>query len=475
MPLTIDINRAVDLEGGALEQALGLKFVSGDMAAHRLNVTLRRGGAPADLTGATVLGRFVRADGATVDVYGEASGNVASVTFDSACYAVPGRLDINLQVTQGGATVTPLILHAVIRRGGTNVVVDPGGIIPDLSELLGKIDEVETAVFKADAASEGADAAAGEALRAGEAARLAAREASAAAGSIDGLTVSAETLPSTGQAEAAVSDADGHKHIAFALPRGIQGVRGTRTFTGAAVTGTSAAPAPYPTGIPEAVEGDRYQYVGPDHENIGNEYRCTLGGPPEAALWVYEQNLRGAPGEGAVNSVCRIYPDTWGNVALTGAELPAGPEDGLTVAEALEARVKVEDIADNLATTVAGKALDARQGKALSDALALKQDEIGSDNAASVRAALGLKLGATREVQRSTATIAASANSTVTVSIDFPAPFSGTPSVAVSLNTSAPADRTLAVTAVSATGMTVVLYNGTSYTGNLVVYWIAAY
>ena len=90
-----------------------------------INAELYRGGKPAGLSGATVLGRFLRADGATVEVQGQVTGNVASVTFDATCYAVPGRLDVSLQLTQSGVITTPLILHAMIRRGATNVIVDP--------------------------------------------------------------------------------------------------------------------------------------------------------------------------------------------------------------------------------------------------------------------------------------------------------------------------------------------------------------
>ena len=56
----------------------------------------------------------------------------------------------------------------------------------------------------------------------------------------------------------------------------------------------------------------------------------------------------------------------------TGADIPVSGTDATMIVEALEARVKTEDIANNLTTADAGKVLSALQGKLLADLLALK-------------------------------------------------------------------------------------------------------
>ena len=345
--------------------------------------------------------------------------------------------------------------------------------------LRGLISDMEQAKGAALEAVGEATASASGAAEAGRTALAAAAGADVSAAKLDNMTVDATPVAPGGAPTAAVSEVDGHKHVELGIPAGATGPQGP----GYTVKGRAYATAgELEAAVPSPAEGDQYNVGAAPPYHV---YRWT------GDAWEDQGQVQGQPGRDGVSPQAGVSKEgRAATITITDADgtTTATVTDGASAYELAVAQgytgtldewlaeiLRAEDIADNLTTAAAGKVLDARQGKALSDALALKQDEIGSDNAASVRAALGLKLGATREVQRSTATIAASANSTVTVSIDFPAPFSGTPSVAVSLNTSAPADRTLAVTAVSATGMTVVLYNGTSYTGNLVVYWIAAY
>ena len=77
---------------------------------------------------------------------------------------------------------------------------------------------------------------------------------------------------------------------------GLDGARGSLTYSGTAITGTSTTPTAYATGITSAIVNDRYQYNGVTEADIGNVYRCTLGGNDEIALWVYDTNIRGADG-----------------------------------------------------------------------------------------------------------------------------------------------------------------------------------
>lgn len=153
--------------------------------------------------------------------------------------------------------------------------------------------------------------------------------------------------------------------------------RAATTFSGTAVTGKDTAGRAYPTGIAAAVAGDRYFYNGTDEADVGSVYRCVLGGDEATALWAYDGNIRGIAGEGSVSFVNGRAPDGEGNAVITGAEIAQSEGSGTTVAEALEARLKKSEVYDGLDQEEAGYALDARQGKALTEALDEARTSLG--------------------------------------------------------------------------------------------------
>lgn len=84
-------------------------------------------GAEADLSGYSVKGQFVREDGTVVTVNsGTISGNVASITFSSGCYAVPGRLRAVVTLTKNSKPVSICETYFRVRESldGTIVVPD---------------------------------------------------------------------------------------------------------------------------------------------------------------------------------------------------------------------------------------------------------------------------------------------------------------------------------------------------------------
>lgn len=430
--MVIPINKQVDISQGALLSTLGLmnsgdELIQGDSYAHRLSVAVMNGDAQADLTGQAIVGKFIRSDGSTVTVVGSAAGNVASVDFPSFVYAYVGRLIITLSA--GGTSLVQL--HASVRTGSTNVVVDPGNVLPNLDEIQQVLLDVEDALNRIDAATDAAQTAA---TAAGTAAGL----ANAAAASLEGMTAIANTLAAGSQATAAVTKAGGHYVITFGIPQGPQGVRGTTAYSGTAITGTSATPTAYPTGIAEAIPGDQYFYNGAASADIGNVYRCTAGGDASTALWVFDRNTRGAPGSGAVSTVNGVQPED-GNVTLTGANIPVSAEDATTLPEALGG----------------------------------KQPVIDQSNAEAVRTALELKSGALTALQKGTATVAVTADATANVTVTFPVAFSATPNVVATLASPSPADRSVGVYNITATEMKLYVSNGTTFNGNLNVRWIA--
>ena len=515
--LTIDINRKIELSEGALEQPLGIKFVSGDKQAHRVNAELYRGGKPADLSGATVLGRFLRADGATVEVQGEVTGNVASVTFDATCYAVPGRLDVSLQLTQSGVITTPLILHAMIRRGATNVIVDPGNIISDLSELLEMIDDMDSAREAAAAATEtaleaagGASQAAGTAIASAEAADTAADGAlGAAAGAlaaaqealdagaradgsaakIDGMTVAASTLGAGQNATAVVSEVDGVIHIAFGIPRGDKGDKGD-PGQGLDIRGTYATVEALSAAVPSPEQGWMYN-VGASAPYSIYMWDTTLT-PPD---WRELGQLTAPPtvhvGSTAPTGGETVWVDPDAPEAgTTGADIPVGPEDARTLAEVLAGKLAISKAG---ATPFALVRFTADAGgiiplpTALGALYAPGTDEVarfgvlpvncggtGRATPAGAREALQLQNGALMIVKWGTFSATVGANENLTQQVQFDTAFPNYAlAVMVTAFTGNPRDISASAATLTLSGFTAFLGNRLAADRAASLYWLA--
>lgn len=121
-------------------------MLPGDDRGHTWEITCMVGKEPADLSGASVVGYFLRADGATVIVNGTVSDNVASVTLSPECYAVSGgmrglvRIDKNNQVVpiREGSFIVQLPI-------GAGAVISGGEAIPSLPALLAQIHTLQQA------------------------------------------------------------------------------------------------------------------------------------------------------------------------------------------------------------------------------------------------------------------------------------------------------------------------------------------
>ncbi len=74
------------------------------------------------------------------------------------------------------------------------------------------------------------------------------------------------------------------------------GVRASRITVDTGITGTSATPAAFNTGLSDSVIYDIY--ISTASGSIGNVYQCTLGGDESAALWQYKFTIpAGAAGD----------------------------------------------------------------------------------------------------------------------------------------------------------------------------------
>ncbi|MGN0976063.1 MAG: hypothetical protein ACI4OL_08660 [Gemmiger sp.] len=172
------IRQAVDLARSGCGPAAWPEalMVVGDKQAHTWEVVFTDGGAVPDLTGASVTAYFNRLDNETVVCVGSAEGNTVRVTLAEACYAFEGPLVGILRVTQGPVTFTASILRFTVAHGANSVIVDPGDVVPDLTELLAQIANMERAMADTQQATTDANAAT-TAANTAEAARAAAEEA----------------------------------------------------------------------------------------------------------------------------------------------------------------------------------------------------------------------------------------------------------------------------------------------------------
>ena len=100
MPNTTHLTAVTDLNRGVSMQLLKAALLSGDKQAHRFTVSCTRNGLNISLSGATVSGYFIRADGATVVIAGSIQDGSAVLVLPSACYAVPGRFSLVIKAAR---------------------------------------------------------------------------------------------------------------------------------------------------------------------------------------------------------------------------------------------------------------------------------------------------------------------------------------------------------------------------------------
>lgn len=136
----------IDLESGQIHRSFAHKAIGeGDKNGNRYGIRAYRNGTPVDLTGCMVTGYFIRADQTTIIIEGVASENKAYVELNQNCYVTEGNFALAIKVTGGGITGTMRIVDGTVVNTVAGTVVDPGGTVPDLSELMAVIERAEAA------------------------------------------------------------------------------------------------------------------------------------------------------------------------------------------------------------------------------------------------------------------------------------------------------------------------------------------
>ena len=224
-----------DLARGVIREALRPVFATGDKNGHTFEISVKRGGTAVTLTGASVSAYFIRADRSTVPISGSVSGSKASVTLLAACYNVPGRFSLVIRLAMGGDIATIFAGDGAVLQASTDTIVDPENVVPSLSDLLAQVAAMEKATAAANTAASNANTKASAANTAASAANTAASNADskasvaeAAAQKIDGMTGTVTMLAENATPTVTVTEQDGHKVLAFAIPQGKTGEPGPR-------------------------------------------------------------------------------------------------------------------------------------------------------------------------------------------------------------------------------------------------------
>ena len=138
----------IDLDSGTVHRSFAQKNIGeGDENANRYGVRLWRNGEPESIGGSTCMGYFIRhANGDTVTINGGTfSGQEAFVELPAACYAHEGGFSLVIKLVGGGVTGTMRIIDGTVVDSMIGSTIDPGGVIPDLADLLAVIERAEDA------------------------------------------------------------------------------------------------------------------------------------------------------------------------------------------------------------------------------------------------------------------------------------------------------------------------------------------
>lgn len=301
----------------------------GDKSAHQFVLDfIDVNGHDVDLTGAVVGLYCIRPDNETVIVDGHVENNCAVAALNDQCYAYTGRVKCTVTVSKDGTMISAVRVWITIGVSSTDAIVDPGEVIPSLPELLAEIATMRQATAAATTAVTNANNAASNATNAASQAGTAAQRANTAAGtantaaqnansaasSITGMTVSATKLPPGSNPTAAISDVDGHKHVAFGLVTGDTGAKGdfSRVESTTVYYQNSQDGSTIPTGtwLPEQPATPQGYYLWMKIHRVWTSGQATDD---------YSVSRMGMDGTGSVRSVMNISPDDGGNISLQTA------------------------------------------------------------------------------------------------------------------------------------------------------------
>ena len=154
------LKKTVDLDVGVQATHLGMLYATSDHNGQSFEITLKASQKDYDVTGAGVVGYFIRNDDYTVMITGSAAGNVVKLTLPESCYVVPGHFSLIIKVTSGSDRKAIFWGDGCVTLSSTDAIIDPGHEIPSLEELLAQIAAIESATKAAQDGASKANSAA---------------------------------------------------------------------------------------------------------------------------------------------------------------------------------------------------------------------------------------------------------------------------------------------------------------------------
>lgn len=357
---------SIDLDKPLVRVNVGGVMASNDKQADQYSVSITRSGENVPLTGCSAHGYMILPNGETIKITGTVSGNTASVIIPQSGYAYDGAFTLAIKVSGTDYNATVAIFDGHIVQTVTETIVDGDRVLYGVDEILALINDMEEAEEaastaatnandKATAAQTAADNATEKAAAAQEAAsnantkaaaaNTAASAANTAAAKINGLTVAATGLDAGATPTAAISEVDGHKHIAFGLPKGAKGDTGSTgatpalsigtvttgapgTQASASFTGTAAAPVlnlTIPRGDAGSGSVSTVDSVQPDGGNVplGAVRYNTAQSLSDAQKQQARENIGAGTGQGTVKTVDGESPYVEGDVHINAVRYSA--------------------------------------------------------------------------------------------------------------------------------------------------------
>lgn len=138
----------VELKSGTIHRSFAQKIIGeGDIKANRYGVRLWRDGEPVNAGGSNCMGYFIRhGHGDTVIINGGLfNGQEAYIELPDSCYAYDGAFTLVIKLVGGGVTGTMRVVDGTVVDTMIGSPIDPGGVIPDISDLLAVIERAEDA------------------------------------------------------------------------------------------------------------------------------------------------------------------------------------------------------------------------------------------------------------------------------------------------------------------------------------------
>lgn len=144
--LTTIIDGVTELSAGVKRTPILFPLVREDDLAHTFRIACTVGGEALPLDGATITGKFARADGLVVPLTGMVEGGCAIVTLSAACYRVGGAFALVIKATLDGVTSSIYLTDGHVFSPGGDTMVDSGETALSLEALFNRLEAGVAAV-----------------------------------------------------------------------------------------------------------------------------------------------------------------------------------------------------------------------------------------------------------------------------------------------------------------------------------------